>query len=114
MSSNNSLLIRLLKSWHMPWLPSVTSWTPATTLSNANNTKILELEDELSTQLHDLVAGREDIETTAFSDDEVLALGVCVFPCWQVQRHGPKKTKVASKMVQGTPLVSLLRRKIRV
>jgi len=47
----------------------------ATSLSNANSTKILELEDELSTQLHDLVAGREDIETTSFSEDEVLALG---------------------------------------
>ena len=46
----------------------------ATSLSNANSTKILELEDELSTQLHDLVAGREDIETTTFSEDEDLAL----------------------------------------
>jgi cohesin complex subunit SA-1/2 len=46
----------------------------ATSLSNTNSTKILELEDELSTQLHDLVAGREDIETTTFSEDEVLAL----------------------------------------
>ncbi len=46
----------------------------ATSLSNANSTKILELEDELSTQLHDFVAGREDIETTTFSEDEVLSL----------------------------------------
>jgi cohesin complex subunit SA-1/2 len=46
----------------------------ATSLSNANSTKILELEDELSTQLHDLIAGREDIEATKFSEDEVLAL----------------------------------------
>jgi cohesin complex subunit SA-1/2 len=46
-----------------------------TSLSNANSTKILELEDGLSTQLHDLVAGREDIEITTFSEDEVLALG---------------------------------------
>lgn len=46
----------------------------ATSLSNTNSTKILELEDELSTQLRDLIAGREDIETTTFSEDEVLAL----------------------------------------
>jgi cohesin complex subunit SA-1/2 len=46
----------------------------ATSLSNTNSTKILELEDELSTQLRDLVAGREDIETTTFSEDEVLAM----------------------------------------
>ena len=43
-----------------------------TSLSNANSTKILELEDELSTQLRDLVVGREDIETTTFPEDEVL------------------------------------------
>ena len=46
----------------------------ATSLSNTNSTKILELEDELSTQLRDLIAGREDIETMMFSEDEVLAL----------------------------------------
>lgn len=46
----------------------------ATSLSNTNSTKILELEDELSTQLRDLIAGREDIEITTFSEDEVLAL----------------------------------------
>lgn len=45
----------------------------ATSLSNANSTKILELEDELSTQLRDIIAGREEIETATFSEDEVLA-----------------------------------------
>lgn len=47
----------------------------ATSLSNSNSTKILELEDELSTQLRDTIAGRDEIEVASFSEDEVLALG---------------------------------------
>jgi len=47
----------------------------ATSLSNTNSTKILELEDELSTSLRDIVAGREEIEVASFTEDEVLALG---------------------------------------
>lgn len=43
-------------------------------LSNANSTKILELEDELSTQLCDTLAGRDEIEVVSFPDDEVLPL----------------------------------------
>ena len=46
----------------------------ATSLSNSNSTKILKLEDELSTQLRDAIAGRDEIEVTSFSEDEVLAL----------------------------------------
>jgi cohesin complex subunit SA-1/2 len=46
----------------------------ATSLSNSNSTKILELEDELSTQLRDTIAGRDEIEVASFSEDEVLAL----------------------------------------
>lgn len=46
----------------------------ATSLSNTNSTKILELEDELSTQLRDTIAGRDEIEVTSFSEDEVIAL----------------------------------------
>ena len=46
----------------------------ATSLSNSNSTKTLELEDELSTQLRDAIAGRDEIEVTSFSEDEVLAL----------------------------------------
>lgn len=46
----------------------------ATSLSNTNSTKILELEDELSTALRDTVAGRDEIEVASFSEDEVLAL----------------------------------------
>ncbi|KAG6913945.1 hypothetical protein DXG01_003353 [Tephrocybe rancida] len=46
----------------------------ATSLSNTNSTKILELEDELSTSLHDAVAGCDEIEVTTFSEDEVLLL----------------------------------------
>ncbi|KAJ6612818.1 hypothetical protein B0H10DRAFT_2051218 [Mycena sp. CBHHK59/15] len=47
----------------------------ATSLSNANSTKILELEDELSSALRDAVAGREEIEIAGFNEDEVIALG---------------------------------------
>ncbi|KDR77313.1 hypothetical protein GALMADRAFT_267467 [Galerina marginata CBS 339.88] len=46
----------------------------ATSLTNSNSTKILELEDELSTQLRDTIAGRDEIEVASFSEDEVLAL----------------------------------------
>ncbi|KAF9559794.1 hypothetical protein CPC08DRAFT_666116 [Agrocybe pediades] len=46
----------------------------ATSLSNSNSSKILELEDELSTQLRDLVAGRDEIEIASFSEDEVHAI----------------------------------------
>jgi cohesin complex subunit SA-1/2 len=47
----------------------------ATSLANTNSTKILELEDELSTSLRDIIAGREEIEVTSFTEDEVLSLG---------------------------------------
>ena len=46
----------------------------ATSLSNTNSTKILELEDELSSSLRDTVAGRDEIEVASLSEDEVLAL----------------------------------------
>ncbi|GBE83439.1 hypothetical protein SCP_0504880 [Sparassis crispa] len=47
----------------------------ATSLSNTNSTKILELEDELSTTLRDAISGRDEIEVASFSEDEVLSLG---------------------------------------
>ncbi|OBZ76095.1 Cohesin subunit psc3 [Grifola frondosa] len=47
----------------------------ATSLSNTNSTKILELEDELSTSLRDAIAGRDEVEVASFSEDEVLSLG---------------------------------------
>jgi cohesin complex subunit SA-1/2 len=47
----------------------------ATSLSNQNNGKMLELEDELSSALRDAVAGREEIEVAGFDEDEVIALG---------------------------------------
>ncbi|KAI0943593.1 hypothetical protein AcW1_002723 [Taiwanofungus camphoratus] len=47
----------------------------ATSLSNTNSTKILELEDELSTSLRDAIAGRDEIEVASFTEDEVLSLG---------------------------------------
>ena len=54
----------------------------ATSLANTNSTKILELEDELASQLRDAVAGREEIEVASFSEDEVIALGaICARMC---------------------------------
>jgi cohesin complex subunit SA-1/2 len=47
----------------------------ATSLSNQNNGKMLELEDELSSALRDAVAGREEIEVAGFDEDEVIVLG---------------------------------------
>lgn len=47
----------------------------ATSLSNTNNTKILELEDKLATSLRDAVAGRDELEIASFTEDEVLLLG---------------------------------------
>lgn len=48
----------------------------ATSLSNTNSTKVLELEDELSSGLRDAVAsGKDEIEVASFSEDEILALG---------------------------------------
>ena len=48
----------------------------ATSLSNTNSAKILELEDELATSLRDSVAGRDELEIASFEEDEVIALGV--------------------------------------
>jgi len=48
----------------------------ATSLSNTNSTKILELEDELSSSLRDAIGGRDEIEIASFSEDEVRTLGV--------------------------------------
>ncbi len=47
----------------------------ATSLSNTNNTKILELEDKLAMSLRDAVAGRDELEIASFTEDEVLRLG---------------------------------------
>lgn len=50
----------------------------ATSLSNTNSTKILELEEQLSSSLRDLIKGRDELEIASFSEDEVLSLtGVC-------------------------------------
>lgn len=51
----------------------------ATSLSNTNSTKILELEDELSSALRDSVAGRDEVETASFTDDEVRSLTALAF-----------------------------------
>jgi cohesin complex subunit SA-1/2 len=47
----------------------------ATSLSNTNSTKILELEEELSTALRDTIKGHDELELASFSEDEVLSLG---------------------------------------
>lgn len=46
----------------------------ATSLSNTNSTKILELEEELASSLRDAIAERDELEVASFSEDEVLAL----------------------------------------
>ena len=46
----------------------------ATSLSNTNNAKMLELEDELSSVLRDAVASRDEIEVASFTEDEILSL----------------------------------------
>lgn len=47
----------------------------ATSLSNTNSAKILELEDELSSSLRDAVARRDELEVASFTEDEALSLG---------------------------------------
>lgn len=56
-------------------MAAIRHFMDATSLSNTNSTKILELEDELSSALRDAVAGRDEIEVAAFTEDEVLSLG---------------------------------------
>ncbi|EIN14604.1 hypothetical protein PUNSTDRAFT_140847 [Punctularia strigosozonata HHB-11173 SS5] len=49
--------------------------TNATSLANANSTKVLELEDDLASALRNAVAGKEDLEVASLEGDEVLSLG---------------------------------------
>jgi cohesin complex subunit SA-1/2 len=56
-------------------ISAIRHFMDATSLSNTNSAKILELEDELSSSLRDAVAGREEIEAASFTEDEVLSLG---------------------------------------
>ncbi|KAI0703063.1 hypothetical protein BC835DRAFT_1319789 [Cytidiella melzeri] len=50
----------------------------ATSLSNTNSVKVLELEEILSTSLRDVIQGRDELEIASFSEDEILALtGIC-------------------------------------
>ena len=54
----------------------------ATSLSNTNSSKILELEDELASSLRDAIAGRDELEVASFSDDEAHAFGaICARIC---------------------------------
>ena len=76
-----------------------------TSLSNTNSTKILELEDELSTSLRDAVAGREDLDVATFTDDEARSLGaVCAriativqsreMTAWMDENEGGKQSSI--------------------
>jgi len=47
----------------------------ATSLSNTNNKKMSELEEELSASLRELIGGREELGIATFPEDESLALG---------------------------------------
>jgi cohesin complex subunit SA-1/2 len=53
---------------------SVAYFMEATSLSNTNSSKILELEDQLSRALRDAVEGREELEISEFTADETLSL----------------------------------------
>jgi cohesin complex subunit SA-1/2 len=55
-------------------MAAIRHFMDSTSLSNTNSTKILELEDELSSALRDAVAKREEIETADFTEDEVHSL----------------------------------------
>ncbi|TFY80258.1 hypothetical protein EWM64_g3756 [Hericium alpestre] len=47
----------------------------ASSLSNTNSTKIVELEDELAASLREAIAGRDELEFASFTEDEVILLG---------------------------------------
>ncbi|CCM03065.1 uncharacterized protein FIBRA_05185 [Fibroporia radiculosa] len=75
----------------------------ATSLSNTNSTKIIELEDELATSLRDAIAGRDEIEIASFSEDEVLCLyaicarlgalvGIRDMTAWMEEDEGGKQS----------------------
>ena len=54
----------------------------ATSLSNTNSAKIVELEEELASSLRDAIGGRDELEVATFSDDEAHTLGgICARIC---------------------------------
>lgn len=59
----------------VPAAAAIQKFMSITSLSNTNNAKVLELEEELSTSLRDAIAGREELDIAAFTEDESLALG---------------------------------------
>jgi cohesin complex subunit SA-1/2 len=59
----------------VPAVAAIQKFMSVTSLSNTNNAKILELEEELSTSLRDAIAGRDELDIAAFTEDESLALG---------------------------------------
>lgn len=59
----------------VPAVAAIQKFLSVTSLSNTNTAKILELEEELSTLLRDAIAGREELDIAAFTEDESLALG---------------------------------------
>lgn len=59
----------------VPAVAAIHKFMSVTSLSNTNNAKILELEEELSTSLRDVIAGRDELDIAAFTEDESLTLG---------------------------------------
>lgn len=86
-------------------MAAIRHFMDATSLSNSNSTKMLELEDELSSALRDAVAGRDEIEVASFTEDEVLSLGaICSrlsvlagtrnLTAWMEEDEGGKQSSV--------------------
>lgn len=88
----------------VPAVAAIQKFMNVTSLSNTNNAKILELEEELSTSLRDAIAGREELDIAAFTEDESLALGhICtrfavlakvrnVVPCLEEDEDGKQSS----------------------
>jgi cohesin complex subunit SA-1/2 len=49
------------------------------TLANTNSSKVLELEDGLASALRDVVSGRDELDATTFSSDEVESIAATLF-----------------------------------
>jgi hypothetical protein len=55
-------------------ISAVSYMLSAVTLSNTNNAKILELDDELAASLREAAAGHTELDAATFSSDEIDAL----------------------------------------
>lgn len=77
----------------------------ATSLSNTNSMKVLELEEELASSLRDTIKGQDELDIASFSEDEVHALGaVCTrlsalagtrdITSWMEEDEGGKQSSI--------------------